>query len=330
MIRNQIINTRQLFKASTRQVKTMWHKIRIIRQVFSPVFYAVALSFMGVIAWENFKSTNVSFATLDYRIVLTVFFGLVVSIWLGAINWGIFAVLFQLDGGWLWHFRTHLTSNITKYIPGSIWFYVNKGVLSSQRSHSYKAVFGAILLEMVMAISSGTALSMFVGGTAQTYLPIQENLSVIVWWLVGLLILLLTYAIFAVGIASATNVTIKTVIFQRVSAIGFLALVTNLFLGWIIQAISLQYITTMLGASFSIPQPYWIFSYCLAVVVGTLVLFVPNGIGVRESMLVILLMNGNVSISLVIASAVILRIITIGSEFVALVLFLWLQRVKTA
>jgi hypothetical protein len=258
------------------QIYTLWQTTQPWRRRFGQLFQIVALIFMGYALWQSVQLLWAQEAQVDYGL-LAAACGLTLGVvLLGGLDWGCLAIAFRFEGAWWWHVRAHLLANVAKYLPGSLWSHLSKGGMAVQAGASKRQAVGAAVMEMALALASG---GMMVGYTG--WLVVAGGPPWIVW----------------VGFATLLPFVVYFLYLWLAGWSGFkpgqpelLALLAGLLIftiGWLLLAVSMAWLAAAIGAK---AQLYvHLFVLCLAMICGLLVIPAPNGAGVRESVLVLLL-----------------------------------------
>lgn len=169
--------------------------------------------------------------------------------------------------------RIHLYSNIAKYIPGMIWQYVVKFVSLPEDQNLTPLI--AIIIEFGLTIATGIVnILLFLpkGFSAGHWFP----------WL-GL-------AFFAMSLL--IPFIIKSRDRKKLSSVipsYFVFAFLFLFINWNVLGISLWLADFAIQPLLIKNLPFYIFSITASIIGGILVLPVPQGIGVREGIMVFLL-----------------------------------------
>jgi len=227
--------------------------------------------------------------------------------------------------------QIHLISNLVKYVPGFIWSYAGKAYLSIERGVSTSVAVLSVLIEFVILFVSGFAFAVL-------FFPF----SGLVAWPVGFGLWFQAIAtLVVVGAIAGLPLTGRKVAaafvrarpdWRGIERINWnqLALVLAIFvLAWGLLALGFSVLDTTAGSASGLPG--WVdlsrraFALVAALLVGQVVLFIPMGIGVRESVFVVLL-SPTLPPAFVLIAALVFRLeMMIGEVVLALGMTLWLK-----
>jgi hypothetical protein len=299
--------------------RRLWRVVARYRTQAGFWFQAVALVFLGLALWSNVREFDLQDIQVDYAVVLAIMACVFVVVLLGALSWGLLALLFDFEGPWLWHVRAHLTANIAKYLPGSVWGYFSKGALSAQVGVPTTKVVGALILEMGLALASGIVLILSTGWSMANGSRLSNPISPVVWYGLGGLTVVLTCLSGRLIIARTAPPVCQSSR-REIKALGLLLSTLATFaLGWILLALSLSWMPNAIHFEAETSFARYIFALCAAMVAGILFIFVPYGIGVREGVLVLLL-GDLFPLPVALLFAVASRVVIIIGELVAFLL----------
>jgi len=185
--------------------------------------------------------------------------------------------------------RIHIISTLAKYIPGVIWQFSGKTYLSSIEGVPVKIAGSGIVIEIGLSLLSGIGITFLLSPLVNSeILPISRGL-VIFLQVVGIILLLLVFAmprIIALILRKTTEVK-----GLKVKPFYWLSAIVLIISAWMMLSAAL------FTSTFSFGLPELRFLECVLVICGSyvagiLVFFVPNGIVVREAVMVALLPLG--------------------------------------
>jgi hypothetical protein len=182
--------------------------------------------------------------------------------------------------------RSHLNSAVARYVPGYVWQFVGKAYLARGLGVPLGAVNRLIAWELVELIGLGSAVALIFSPAAR----IDEwNLPAWAPWLMsfgGWLLLggilaapWLGRDLFSAGLPEGVR--------MRPGFITLSGLVITA--NWLLHGLGLWLISAAFGVFLAGALPFLVFAFSISLVTGILVIFVPNGLGVREGIMVILL-----------------------------------------
>ncbi|GAP62698.1 hypothetical protein ARMA_1121 [Ardenticatena maritima] len=232
------------------------------------------------------------------------------AIWLGAIGWWhmLRALLPAPQISLLQAADIHLKSNLAKYLPGYAWQLVGKAYLARAQAVPPKVLSFAMTLELGAILGSGAVLA---AGTSFFYsFPLPTSLLVFIRAVGGIAFILLITLPFLWSIV-LHKWEIPNLSMQRYW-LAVLAMAT----GWLCFGIGFWALAATLQPVALNMLPHFIFIVVGAFSVSLAVLFVPGGIGVRESVITFLL-SPLLGASAAVMVATLSRILLITGECVA-------------
>lgn len=245
--------------------------------------------------------------------------------WLGGVSWWLLLSGMNQKIDWLEGWQAHFKPALAKYIPGFIWQYVGKGVLTGALGVPARVIGVLLLWEFFQSIWLGL-------GVGLLFFPQAEILG---WELspgtqialrgigIGMLLTLLAVILSAPQLLSRTTGSG----FGISKKYFYLSMVIVTF-GWIMLGLSLW----MTLASFQRIEfnsyPFAIFSLTMSLVGGILVLPVPNGLGVREGIMIYLL-SPVITKQVALLVSVVSRLQLISGEIFCVILFEIIRHVRS-
>jgi hypothetical protein len=232
-----------------------WQNILKIDLEFDPLYAIGTIFFFSAAYYTAFYAWNIILQTI----------GITASIRAAQYNW--------------------FVSNLWKYVPGKVWTISSRAILHKKQNHPVEMIVSAIFLEALFSYS----ISVFVVIGLMVYLNDMGNYFLP---LIGILIIfcfalsprIFTKAInFALKIikrdpiniqlapGSRIKISLIYIIFISIQGVGFWIYIKSLF-----PELTPNYFATLFALTFSN-------------LIGMLAFFVPKGVGVRESFIVLLL-----------------------------------------
>ncbi|MEJ2305016.1 MAG: hypothetical protein P8Y14_26130 [Anaerolineales bacterium] len=279
---------------------------RVIRWITSIGMVLITLTVLGFLVYRqrellaeyNWKF-NLYFAPLSF--VLFSFILLMV-----ANMWGIIMNTLGSELNKLKHIRYYCLSNVTKRIPGTIWYIVSRAHFYKSDGVDYRLTSLASGIELVTIILAGILVSLIFG------IPIIFRYHVNLW-LLGVVVLVSAAAlhpkmiakIFRVFKVAETDIKYKNIlswlfIYSLAWILGGIVLFT---IGNIVTNISVQQIG------------YFIGGWSLVGVLSTIIFFLPTNMGITEIGLSLVLSNIMPS-SIAVIIAVLARLVMIFYEVI--------------
>lgn len=228
----------------------------------------------------------------------------------------------QVD--WLDGVRAHLNSSVVRYIPGYVWQFVGKAYLTSEMGVPLRVTNVLMAWELALLLGCGTAVALIFAPQA-----LVEEWGLPAWAhpaLVGLGCAL--YGAILAAPWAARKVLSRTLLNGfRLHARFFLLSAWIIAVNWVLNGISLWLTALAFGAAGAGAIPFHVFTFSSSLVAGILVIPVPNGLGVREGMMVYLLSH-LMPQSLALLIAAVSRLEMVTGEFAALLFAGLLKRIR--
>ena len=242
------------------------------------------LGILAIIVWfcatrwdrivQTLEMLPVSTIALAMLAIALAKFGLVLTMRTAAIGAGL--PLSLTDSFWIYN-----TTQLGKYVPGSIWQFVGRVVILKRRGATSATIRDAMLAEhgWVLATAIGLSAVLILIAKPTFFIEWADSMDTSPFlWLA--LIAGTIGLVFAGGLAFYRGRLLRWIWRMRppVSALLVLALT------WLLLGLS-YWITLAPFASVSVPWHYAIGIYCFAYIAGFMVPFAPAGLGIRESIL---------------------------------------------
>jgi hypothetical protein len=244
---------------------------RFVRGIFS----TLALLFCGWYLYQNRANFTQVISLNQVHIPLILLSTLLVwvTVFSGSLIWYLTLRGLGVSFPFFAAIRTHLNSNVVKYLPGIIWQYVYKYASLDPEQSGWSIPAKAIIVEFGMIIVTGmiNILIVFPKTISSFWLP---------WLAWGLLLLVL-----------ASPFILKLLIKGTVSFFPFFfsLAILLLFVNWNVLGLSLWVADAAIYPLSTRNIPIYTFSITISVVGGILILPIPQGIGVREGLMAFLL-----------------------------------------
>ena len=287
-------------------------------KIIGVILSLLILWFMGnqfVKNWQDIKP-YLSNMKIGWFIVSIIMYAIVFL--LTGYNWSY--LLWKMDSklGKMDYLDIHMTSALARYIPGGIWNIVGKAYMCTNKGVEKRATTISMILEYVFQIISSSLFLLF-------FIPIlfaNNNNSFWIVALAGLLIILTV--IFIPNIIKVGVKVIGKVFKDDTSEINlekkYVYNVLGRYVGvWLLTGIGLIILVIAFSKVEILQGIYLILSYPISWVIGFLSPS-PNGMGIREGVLGVLLGN-SYNYQLILLITLTSRIWTILGEIVAFVVF---------
>jgi len=216
----------------------------------------------------------------------------VLALYLLFTSW--FYILGKNAAGWVVNFRAgayvYAVSNIAKYLPGNVFHFVGRQVLGKRLGWTHGAIARATLLEISALVVGACVVVLVVslsasGGEAARRLFGDES------WLVthrcGVVVALLMVVVVLLVVLSRMKLAERLFGVPSKTLLVVLGLVIGFFV--ISSLIAIVFVWGLPMASATAPWAMLVIAYLLAWLAGFVVPGAPGGLGVRESVLVVLL-----------------------------------------
>lgn len=306
------------------KLRATWVLIQANRWYRAAQFGIVALAVVLMLriltlGLSELQATNVQFdpAPLGVSLLLTWF-----AFYLGTFAWAEIVRATSPSVPYLQSIEFHLQSVAAKYLPGVGWSQVSKAVQLYRGGIPTGQISLVLVLELVLMLLTG----LFVAFQSLS-LASQSVLALSVAQEIGLAFVLLAICVLLPWL------TVRLVGREPETRINELSFVVHLYLaelldiiGWLAFGSGFWFTIWALGPLRVDLLPYSISTLALSVVVGIVVVFVPNGYGVRELTMSALL-QAILPVPATIVIALVSRIVLVAAELLGLLpIMLILQR----
>jgi uncharacterized membrane protein YbhN (UPF0104 family) len=290
---------------------------RIVSQILIVSLSIIYLVWNYRDAGELLSKTRIDYGIIFIALILTLG-----AVFLGAIGWGFTLFAFDPKAAWKESLRTHLLSNLAKYIPGYAWQLVGKAYLTNKQGTPGVIVGIAMVAELAQLVLLGLGLSLaFIPPElVDQWLGFVHQLGLLIIRLTGIAILIavpfLLYLI--INRLPRTPAGFK-IQFRMLLLASF-----SILIGWVLFGISFWMIAR---AIYPIPLgslPGFMFTLAASIIIGLAIVIVPGSIGVRESIMVYLLSALSILSPIAVMIAIISRIVVTISEIAGYLIFQFL------
>jgi len=305
----------QLLKQAVHKLRHI-AQIRWLRWIVQTIVIALCLIYLVV----NLKNAREILAGLnpDYTILFAALGLTIVAVLLGASGWWFTLRALGQPAAWLGSVRAHCLSNLAKYIPGYAWQLLGKAYLTNQMGLPNSAVGLGMALELLLLLLTGLLLGLIL---LPADLVLQWSNSK------PLTSLLLFIRILSLILLGLFPLIISSILKKRfggqpgmriVPAMIWAAALVSL-VAWLLFGLAFW----LLGASMT-PVPFakiplFIFTLAASLIIGLVIIFVPGGIGVRESIMVFVLSPHYLTAPVAVIVAALSRLVVILSELLSAV-----------
>ena len=244
----------------------------------------LSLSFLILVLSKGWYEVVPYLKQINLLLLLAGLCSTFVALLLGGLMWWLVQKGMGLGLGLYESITIHFTSDISKYMPGYAWQYMSKAYLVN-RSHKAPArqIGIAMLSEFILLTLGGAAFAGLLGWIYKLDLPIKWHIPGWLWLVVaGISLLAILGWIIWVP---------RLLVDQRMNFHGiflWLAMIVGL-IGWLTFSLAVWLIARSLFPLRWDGFPQVGFALALSAIIGILVIFAPNGIGVREASMALLL-----------------------------------------
>lgn len=247
------------------------------------------------------------------------------AVFLGALGWWFTLKALDQPADLLSSLRSHLLSNLAKYVPGYAWQLVGKALLTRRMGLSGRTVGLAMALELAQLVLAGLALSavLLPKELVQGW-PVLADLGLGPLRALGL-------SVFA-GLPLAAGLLLarrwRNQLGEQLRPPMFFFAMLAILAGWLLFGYAFWLIGASLHPLSVMDLPLFIFTLTASFLLGLAVLFVPGSLGVRESIMVFLLSSASLPAAIAVVIAALSRIIVTLSELAGVLLLEAVLRVS--
>jgi len=255
----------------------------LVRLVFFLILVAVSAHYLFT-QYQVIKSA-ISSLQINYLLLIagwTITF--VVMSLIGTSSWWCLIRSLGEDIRWIEGAIVQSKSTLAKYIPGYAWQYIGKAYLSGEAGTPLKKTSIALVFELGLTLITGIALALILipGEFIQvTGLPIPKTALVVI----GCMLILFELIIPCVLGDILNLIGISNIQVYRRYLYGSIVLI---IIGWILSGVSFWISAKGLGELGGSFELYFT-TLAMALVGGILAIPFPNGIGIREAIIVFML-----------------------------------------
>lgn len=288
-----------------------------IKPVFQILIILLVIFFISRVLWENSQELKDFEWQINWGFLILALLLHTVSFSLLGFSWDKIlseVVGKSLDSKKVW--QIFFTSQIIRYIPGKIWSFINLGVankekLGIRKTHTLLAIFMEIALRMAI----GALISVIV------LFEIFHSYSIFYYIILALTVFVAFIVIFNQKFLNKILNWMfrkkgKNFVSQTKFRLKTLLKLSGIFAcHWLVFGIGLYFLIISLGINISIFKAVGI--DILSWIIGYLSFLTPSGVGVREAVMIILLMPYT-SLALATVISVFARLVFILGEIINL------------
>ncbi len=184
--------------------------------------------------------------------------------------------------------KMHLAANLAKYIPGYAWQLMSKAVLARDAGVPTETVGVAMAVELVQTAATGAGLALCLFPAVWSFGPLAKGQLAAVGHAAGVLVLATLSAL----PWALRRILLKAGQRRAASAIragALWAAAATMAAGWLVFGIGYWFLGVALAPLGIADLQIFCFALITSVLAGLAVIFVPGGVGVHESLMVLLL-----------------------------------------
>jgi len=245
------------------------------------IVFLISRNYSALVTITNNLDLNFTFLILALAVLVFV------VVFIGGLNWFLIINGLGVRIKFIESIKIQTVSNIPKYFPGTFWQYISKGMLSKKAGTPKKVVAIAILYELGITIWVGFWL-LFLLIPSEGFFPGIKILSLPFWKVVGIIGVISSLSFPWIGSILVKKIKIPDVNIRN----RYLIFVPFLVLsGWLLSIIGFWLSAQSLYTVGINSIKHFGFAYISGLIGGILVVPVPNGIGIREGIIVMALNN---------------------------------------
>jgi hypothetical protein len=273
-------------RSAARQVYA-WLQNRWVRWAIQVLVLAFCLFYLVLIR-EQIQALMQDIQP-NYAALALSWLAVMIGVYLGVVSWTWTLAGLGQPVNWLAYGRAQLFANLAKYLPGYAWQFLGKAYLTSQAG-----VPGAVIgLGMLLEFASLVLVGMLI---ALVYAP----LDLIAAW-IGYRLSLESLQIFRVLLCLAClgglllappvilNRAVRRGLIQTWRAWPLWGMLGAVLMGWFCLCFSFWSLEWVFQPANPAHLPIFMFTMAASFLVGLVVIIVPNSLGIREGMMVLLL-----------------------------------------
>ncbi len=273
-------------------LKNTYEDIRKLSQIrwLRIAVQVVIFSLCAYYIWKKLSQAEsvITNIQIDAGILCAALLVSIAAGYLGALAWWLFLLSLGQPVAIIETFRNQLLSNLAKYLPGYGWQLLGKAYLTRKQGVPANLIGFGMILELVIMFSLGIVVALiFLNDQLLEQLTGQFSIQNIVesFRYVLLVAVLLAIVLFPVFLNKIKQNGLGLQMNIPTYWIGVIVVLV----GWLVLGLSFW----LLGAAISpIPFhdfPLFTFTLAASILIGLVILFVPAGIGIRESVMIFLL-----------------------------------------
>ena len=257
--------------------------MKILRQIF----FIIAIFFIGFAVYTQWGEVRSYEWNFQISWLLLSFTTLIISLLLGPYGWHLVLRSLKQKLNYQKSFHIWTISSIAKYIPGTIWSYVSRATLTKNEDVKIGPVTASIYIEQILLVLTSLAVGIpiFIKSSNLAITPIYLFLALFI------LFFIIHPRFFNLlgHIPGRAGKALKNIEFTSMANISRLYLFY--ILHWLIFSIAFIFFISSIHPV--MPEQYFYIGSALAAsfFVSFVFIIFPGGIGIRESILYLLLLD---------------------------------------
>ncbi|MBG0784432.1 MAG: flippase-like domain-containing protein [Anaerolineaceae bacterium] len=240
----------------------------------------------------------------------------IIATFLGCIRWWAFLSWLGVKSNWIEISKYYAISTLSKYIPGFIWQYASRTLYMEKFKIPIKTVGTAIAAEFLLITTVGGIIS----SITFLFVPLSFNTQNYLLIAIIILILLILFTVFFPKIISKLYRLLRQEEPKYQPKYYWISILL-IFSGWLVMSCVYWLIVNSLDVqNFSLLSA--IFFNSTSFTISNLMIPVPNGLVVREAVLVLLGGGFYSDISMVLSSTLFRLLILFAESIIALLFFI--------
>jgi hypothetical protein len=287
-------------------------------RVVRTVMMAAALTFCTIYFYTNYRAVEIKIFPhpSSVRHILTALLITLMLLFSGGLGWWLIIRGLGENAKLAPSLEAHLRSNVTKYIPGMIWQYLNKVGYGYEHYSTKKILASGLIIEMGLLIIAGLVVAII-------FIPqdLRQASGQFAPLFVGLIFMVLCILV----IFFLIPITIQKIFpGQKIYPVFFLLAILLYLVNWLGQGWVLWFLIQSTGIEATIQfLPLCVFSASISIIAGILFIFTPNGIGIRETVITFFL--GGLLGGQVIVLVILYRLVMVCGDILSLGLFVFVK-----
>jgi len=268
--------------------KKVWYRINkfLNHPKAKIVTIIIILLFLVFYFYSQFDEISQEFndLSINYDYLALALLMITINTFLSVTNWWLLVSWLGYKTSWVKIVKGYALSTLAKYIPGSIWQYAGRAYFMQEFSIPVRVVGIAIISEYVLITLIGIVLA----GISEPFIQIDvfDNAKT-------LTLIFLTASLFLIILLLTFPKIVKLLMKQmnfdtyKMNDRLFYLAILLCVIGWLIMSFSYWQISKSLGI-LNLNYPTALFLHSVSFASGNIVLFFPNGLLVREALLLFL------------------------------------------